>query len=235
MVDKLQQRKHSRVLRHFLWLHKTDICMYAGKAEWLLLFLTQHTRKSIGSKEAVFHGVHFRPCLLCLCVSITSLTSVAAVCFPHASSHVRWFQSPHPLPFFLNQIFHVHSRLFFLFCFKSFLFFASPIPNHANSCTCFCNISKFTDQFFFLWSLLCFSTIFVDFFLCLIFILKFKKQLNGVQEQQDPSPPLTHTSHSFLQDHTSPGPQLQSQCPGRSSQASPPYPVLPLTHHQLLR
>lgn len=67
------------------------------------------------------------------------------------------------------------------------------------------------------------------------FILKFKKQLNGVQEQQDPSPPLTHTSHSFLQDHTSPGPQLRLQCPGQPSQASLPYQVLPLIRHQLLR
>lgn len=31
--------------------------------------------------------------------------------------------------------------------------FASSILNHANSCTCFCNISKFTDQFFSLVSL----------------------------------------------------------------------------------
>lgn len=70
-------------------------------------------------------------------------------------------------------------------------------------------------------------------FLCLIFILKFKKQLNGVQEQQDPFPLLIHTSHSFLQDHTSPGLRLQSQCPGRPNQA--PYPAPPLIRRQLLR
>lgn len=70
-------------------------------------------------------------------------------------------------------------------------------------------------------------------FSCLIFILKFKKQLNGVQEQQDPFPLLIHTSHSFLQDHTSPGLRLHSQCPGRPNQA--PYPAPPLTRRQRLR
>lgn len=213
--------------------------MYAGKAEWLLLFLTQHTRKSIGSKEAVFHGVHFRPCLLCLCVSITSLTSVAALCLSlmlpptsAGSSHlIRYL-------FFLNQIFHVHSRLFFLFCFKSFLFFFFlPLPSQIMQTVVLASaiFPSLLTNFFFSGLFSVSQPFSLIFFLCLIFILKFKKQLNGVQEQQDPSPPLTHTSHSFLQDHTSPGPQLQSQCPGRSSQASPPYPALPLTHHQLLR
>lgn len=150
--------------------------MYAGKAEWLLLFLTQHTRKSIGSKEAVFHGVHFRPCLLCLCVSITSLTSVAALCLSlmlpptsAGSSHlIRYL-------FFFKPDFSCSFTFIFpllLQIIPFFFFFASPIPNHANSCTCFCNISKFTDQFFFLWSLLCFSTIFVDFFFVFDFHFK---------------------------------------------------------------
>lgn len=210
--------------------------MYAGKAEWLLLFLTQHTRKSIGSKEAVFHGVHFRPCLLCLCVSITSLTSVAALCLSlmlppmsAGSSHLIHYL------FFKTR--------FFMFIHVYFSFFASnhsfflPLPSQIMQTVVLASAifpSLLTN--FFSSGLFSVSQPFsLIFFLCLIFILKFKKQLNGVQEQQDPSPPLTHTSHSFLQDHTSPGPQLQSQCPGRSSQASPPYPALPLTHHQLLR
>lgn len=213
------------------------MCMYTGKTEWLLLFLTQHTRKSIGSKEAVFHCVHFCHCQYFACVSPLHHWPLWLLCAFLVFHSISCSDSnlPHSPFFFLNFRFFVSIHVYFSSFASSHSFFASPIPNHANNCTCFCNISKFTDQFFFSGLFSVSQPFLLIFFLCLIFILKFKKQLNGVQEQQDPSPPLTHTSHSFLQDLTSPGPQLQSQYPGRPSQALPPYPAPPLTRHQHLR
>lgn len=139
------------------------MCMCTGKTEWLLLFVTQHTRKSIGSKEAVFHRVRPCPCRCFACVPQSHRWPLWLLC----AFLVHHSTSTHssPLFFFFNLRFFMSIHV----CFSSFVqivlfFFASPISNHANNCTCFCDISKFTDQFFFLWSLLCFSTIFVGFY-----------------------------------------------------------------------
>lgn len=222
-------------MRRCLWLHGIDIC--TGKTECLSPFLTQHTRKSIGRKEAfstvLLLSVCTRPVspshcwpIWLLCVLPVSHPTPPALLLP---CH---FSLPSDSLMFVHMFFLFHSKI---------IFFLILLPHSQIMQTTVLASAIFqsllTNFFFSGLSVsqpfLLIFYLFIYLFLCLIFILKFKKQLNGVQEQQDPFPPLTHTSHSFLQDHTSPGLRLQSQCPGRPNQA--PYPVPPLTRRQLLR
>lgn len=123
-------------------------CTYTGKIERLLIFQNQHIRKSIGSREQFSIMVIFLIINSFLVFSIFHCLPLWLQCAFSFISHYSVFLFS-GFFFFKLWISYVCRNLFFLLIVP----FASSILNHANNCTCFCNISKFTDQFFSLVSL----------------------------------------------------------------------------------
>lgn len=149
---RFKAREHQKLLKWELYGCTKQTWTYTGKTERLLIFQSQHIRKSIGSKGTVFHCGYVLSLILssCFLFFIVGLLGCDAL-FLSFISHCSVFYLFSVVGFFYFGL--VMSADFFFPLFCLIVPFASSILNHANNCTCFCNISKFTDQFFSLVSL----------------------------------------------------------------------------------
>lgn len=147
--------------------------MCTGKTEWLLLFVTQHTRKSIGSKEAVFHRVRPCPCRCFACVPQSHRWPLWLLC----AFLVHHSTSAHssPLFFFFNLRFFMSIHV----CFSSFVqivlfFFFLPLPSQIMQTTVLASaiFPSLLTNFFFSGLFSVSQPFLLVFILCLIFHFK---------------------------------------------------------------